>query len=108
MLRPFDALAVNPDKDVPKRPVVHVHAPCEIYVVGIDIEFVAPENMIVYHCRKEIVGSRYRMEVARKMEVDVIHRHYLRVSAACGAALKPENRPERGFPEGKARFFAYF
>ncbi len=41
------------------------------------------------------------MEVAGEVEVDVLHRHHLRLAAACGSALHPETGAERRFTEAE-------
>ena len=51
--------------------------------------------MIVQHRREQRVRARDRVEVAGEVEVDVLHRHDLRVPTTRGATLHAEDRPER-------------
>ncbi len=56
--------------------------------------------------RKQVVGARDGVEVAGEMQVDVFHRHDLRVSAARCAALDAEAGPERGLAQRHDRLLA--
>ena len=67
--------------DVAQRPVVHVeHAPPHD-PPHVDVERIAPMDMIVDHRREQIVRAGDRVEIAGEMEVDVLHRHDLRIAA---------------------------
>ena len=79
---------------VAERPVVHVDGAAPTDAPGVDVELVAPIDMVVDHCREQIVGGADGVEVAGEMQVDVLHRHDLRVAAAGRAALHPEAGPE--------------
>ena len=46
------------------------------------------------------------MKVAGEMQVDVFHRHHLGITAAGGAALHAEARPQGGFADADGRFLA--
>ncbi len=78
-----------------QRPVVHVHHPPPGDAARIDIERIAPIDMVVDHRREQIMGRRDRMEIAGEMEVDILHRHDLRIATAGSPALDAEARPER-------------
>ena len=82
--------------DRAQRPVVHVDGAAPGDAADVDIELVAPIDMVVDHRREQIVGGADGMEIAGEMQVDVFHRHDLRVAAAGGAALHPEAGAERG------------
>jgi hypothetical protein len=56
--------------------------------------------VIVQQGRNQIVRSRYGVEVAGEMKVDIFHRDNLRVSAAGCSAFYAEARSERGFANG--------
>ena len=43
---------------------------------------------------------RDRVEIAREVQVDVLHRHHLRVAAAGRPAFHPEAWPQRRLPDG--------
>ena len=51
-------------------------------------------EMIVEHRREQRVRARDRVEVAGEMEIDVVHRHDLRIAAARRAAFHAEHRTE--------------
>ena len=74
------------DRNIPQRPVVH-----------------AVKDMVVDQRGEKIVRKLYRVEVAREVEIDVLHRHHLREAAASGPALHAEHRPERGFTQADSR-----
>ena len=61
---------------------------------GSMFERVALLQMIVEHRREQRMRARDRVKVAGEMQVDVVHRHHLRVPAARRAALHAEHRPE--------------
>ena len=48
---------------------------------------------------EEVVGGRDRMDVARHMKVELLHRHNLRVPAARRAALDAKRRPHAGLAD---------
>ena len=58
--------------------------------------------MIVNHRREQVVRRGYRVDVARKVQVDVLHRRNLSVTAACRAALYAEHRTQRRLAEREA------
>ncbi len=87
-----------------QRTVVHIHTTAEINFLY--FKRVAAEQVIVNHSAKQIVCRGNRVQIARKVQIYIRHRHNLRISAARRAALYTENRPERGFAQGKADFFA--
>ena len=51
-------------------------------------------DVIVQQCRDHIVGRSNRMEIPRKMQVDVFHRQHLRVSASGSSAFHAEARAQ--------------
>ena len=91
---------------VAERAVVHVDGAPPGDAAGVDIELVAPIDVVVDHRREQIVGGADRVEVAGEMEVDVLHRHDLRVAAAGRAALHPEAGPERRLADADHRLLA--
>ena len=46
------------------------------------------------------------MEVAREVEIDLLHRQHLRIAATCCTALHSEARPQRGFSQGHCSVLA--
>ena len=56
--------------------------------------------------REQVVGRADRVDVAREVEVQVLHGDDLRVAAAGRAALDPEDRAERGLAQAEHRALA--
>ena len=81
------ARAAERRNDRAQRPIVHVHHAPPADAAHVDVELVAPVDMIVDERREQIVRAGDRVEVAGEVQVDVLHRHDLRVAAAGGAAL---------------------
>ena len=59
------------------------------------------QDVRVEHRGEQVVRRADRVDVAGEVQVQVLHRHDLRVAAARGAALDPEHRPERGLAQTK-------
>ena len=79
--------------------VVHIDTALPRNAARVDVQRVALIDVVVEHCGKQIVRRADRVEVTRKMQVDVLHRNDLCVTAACGTALDAEYRPERRLTE---------
>jgi hypothetical protein len=92
--------------DLAQCAVVHVHHPAPGDAAAIDAERVAPVDVVVDQRRKQIVRRGDGMEVAGKMEVNVLHRHDLGVAAAGRAALHAEGGPERRLAQAADRLLA--
>ncbi len=92
--------------DVAQGTVVHVHATAPRDRDRIDAELVAVQQVRVDHGAEQVVGSRDRMQVAGEVEVQVLHRHDLRVAAARGTALDAEDGAERGLAQREHRLAA--
>ena len=63
------------------------------------IERVPPVEVVVDHRREQIVRGGDGVEIAGEVEVDVLHRHDLRVAAAGRAAFHAEAGAERGLAQ---------
>ena len=63
--------------------------------VRVDAERVLVVEAVVDEGAGQVVGRADRVDVAGQVEVEVLHRDDLAVAAAGGAALDPEDRPER-------------
>ena len=92
--------------DVAQRAVVHVHHALPRDAPHVDAERVAVVDVIVEERGEQVVGDADRVEVAGEVKVDVLHRHHLRVAAARGAALHPEDRAERRLAQAHRRLLA--
>ncbi len=73
---------------------------------GIEIEGVAVEEMRVDQCGEKVVRGGDGVEVAVKVEIDLLCRFYLRAATARGSALHAEDRTERRLARGDDGFFA--
>ena len=94
------------DDDIAQRPVVHIQGALPQDAPGIDIQPVAVMNVVV-DCRgQQIVGDADGMDIARKVQVDVLHWRDLRGPAAGSASLHAETGPQRGLPETHGRALA--
>ena len=78
--------------DVAKLAVVHVHAAAKNDLFGIDMERVALEDMVIQHGAQKVVRRADSVEIAREVQVDVLHRDDLGISAARRAGWRG-NRP---------------
>ena len=90
----LDAFSALSDGDLPQRPIVQVDHPGPGDVVGVDVEFVTLEEMVVEHGRAQIVGRGDGVDIAGEVEVDVLHRHDLGIAAPGRPALDAEARAE--------------
>ena len=87
--------------------VVHVHAPLPGDALDVDSQGVALLDVVVQHSGQQVVGRTDGMEVAGKVEIDILHRHHLSVSAAGSAALDAEDRAQRGLTQGHQSVLAH-
>ena len=92
--------------DLAQGAVVHVHDALPLDAAHVDVEFVAVVNMVVEERREQVIGQRDRREVTREVEVDVLHRHDLRMAAARRPALHPEHGAEAWLAQANHRFLA--
>ena len=58
-------------------------------------------DRVVDHRGEQVVGERDRVDVARQVQVEVLHRDHLRIAAPRRAALDAEDRPERRLADGR-------
>src|SRR5665213_222687 len=63
--------------------------------------------MIVDHRGEQRMRARDRVEVTREVEIDIVHRNDLRVSAARGASLHTEDGPEAWLPDAERHLLAH-
>ena len=79
---------------VPEGAVVHVDGAGPGDAPGVQLQGVAPMQMVVDHRAEEVVRAGDGVEVAGEVEVDLVHRDHLGIAATGGAPLHPEDRPE--------------
>ena len=99
-------LAAHADDNMPQGTVIHIHAAFEQDTPGVDSQLVALLDMVVDHCAEQVIGSGNRVHIAGKMQVDVLHRDNLRISAAGGTTLNAEDRAKRRFTQCQYSLFA--
>ena len=87
--------------------VVHIHTSLEEDSSFIKAQRVTLVDRVVYQRAQQVVSRRDSVHIARKVQIDVLHRHYLRVAAACGTALDAEHRSQRWLTQRKDSLFAY-
>ena len=92
--------------DLAQRPVVHVDGAAPGDAARVDVELVAPIDVIVDHRREQVVGGADGVEVAGEMEIDVLHRHDLGIAAAGRAALHAEAGAEDRLAHADDRLLA--
>ena len=86
--------------------VIHVHAAAPGDPAGVDAQLVALIDMVIQHGGQQVVGSADGVEVAGKVEVDVLHRNDLSIAAAGCAALDAEHRAQGGLAQSDQNIFA--
>ena len=74
--------------------------------VRVDVELVAVHHVRVEERREQVVGGRDRVHVAGEVEVEILHRHDLRVAGSGRAALDAEDGAERGLADAQERLLA--
>ena len=89
------------DRDLPQRAVVDVDAAAPADRERVDPELVPVQQVRLEHGGEQVVGRADRVDVAREVEVQVLHGDDLRVAAAGRAALDPEDRAERGLAQAE-------
>ena len=86
--------------------VVHIHAALPGDAPRVDVQRVALLDGVVDHGGQQVVGGADGVDVAGKVQVDVFHRHDLRIAAAGRAALDAEHRAQRRLAQAQHRLFA--
>src|SRR5690606_18159902 len=76
--------------DVAQRTVVHVHHAAPGDAARVDAKAIAPVDVVVDQGREKIVGRGNGMEIAREMEVDVLHGDNLCITSTRRTALHAE------------------
>ena len=81
--------------DIAERAVVHVDDAAPGHAALVDFQLIAPIDVVVDHRRQQIVRRGDGMEVAGEMEIHLLHRNDLSISATGGTALHAETGAER-------------
>ena len=93
-------LAANAVDNMTQLTVVHVDNALPGDALNVDAELVALLNMVVEHGCQQVVGGTDGMEVAGKVQVDVLHGDDLGPTATGGTALHAKHRTERRLAQG--------
>src|SRR5690625_4020807 len=88
--------------DLPERTVVHVDDTAPDDAALVDAELVAPVDVVVDHRGQQVVRAGDRVEVAREVQVHLVHRDDLGVTTTSGAALHAEVRAKRCLADADA------
>ena len=99
-------LAAQTVHDKPQLPVVHVHAALPGDAAGVDVQRVALLDAVVDHGSQQVVGCADGVQIAGKVQVDVLHGHHLCVAAAGSTALDAEHRAKAGLTQAEHGLFA--
>ena len=86
--------------------VVHIHDAAPADAADVDIERIAPVDVIVDERSQKIVGRGDGVEIAGEVEVDVLHWHHLGIAAAGRAALHAEAGAQARLAQADHRPFA--
>ena len=98
--------SAQPHDDLSQRPVVHVQHPLPGDRIRVDIQHVSAHQLVVDHRRQLVIRGGHGVNVARQVQIERLHRHNLRVSAARRAALDAERRPLRWLAQRHDSLFA--
>ena len=98
--------STQPNNHIPQRAVIQVDDAPPSDIMNIDIALIAMIDMRVQHRRDQIMRRANRMNVPGQMQIKMLHRHNLAVTAAGRAALDAKGRPLRRLPNGNHRPFA--
>ena len=88
-------LAAEADNDVTQGAIIEVEHALPRDAAHVDVECITLLDVVVDDSREQVVRRRDGVEVAREVQVDVLHRHDLRVAAAGSTALEAKAGAER-------------
>ncbi len=93
-------LAAQAIHDVPELAVVHIYDPLPGDAAHIYVQLIAILDMSIQHSRQKVIGCSDGMEVAREMQVDILHGDHLGIAASRRSPLDAENGAQRRLPQG--------
>ena len=99
-------LAAQAVHHVAQLAVVHVHHALPRDLAHVDAQLVALLDVVVQHGGQQVVGGADGMEVAREVQVDVLHGDDLGIAATSSAALDAEHGAERRLAQRHAHVSA--
>jgi len=92
--------------DVAQCAVVHVHHALPGDASHVEAQFIAMVDVVVDQRREQVVREADRAEIPGEMQVDVLHRHDLCVSAARRTAFHAEHRSQARLAQANHRLLA--
>ena len=93
-------LTANAVDNMAQLAIVHIDDALPGNALNVDAELVALLNMVVEHGCQQVVGSADGVEVAGKVQVDVLHGDNLGPTATGGTALNAKDWAERRLAQG--------
>ena len=63
-------------------------------------------DVVIYHRGQQIVRRADGMDIAGEVQIYILHRNYLRIASAAGAALYSEHGAKRRLAQCSGRIFA--
>ena len=100
--------AAQSDNNITQLAVIHINNTFPNDPTRVDIQSIALLHMVIDHCRKQHVCRCDRMEITCKMQVDIFHRHHLRITAAGCAALNAHAGSQRRLAQSHDNAFINF
>ena len=96
-------LSAEPYHHVAQGAVVHIEAAFDQHTALVDAQLVPLLHVIVEHGAQQVVCRSQCVHITGKVEVDILHRHHLCITAAGRAALDAEHRTEGRLAQGDDR-----
>ena len=93
-------LTANAIDNMAQLTVVHVDDALPGDALNVNTELIALLDVVIEHGGQQVVGSTDGMEVAGKVQVDVLHGNDLGPTAASGTALDAKDGTERRLTQG--------
>ncbi len=91
-------LAAEPHYHISEHPVIHIKASLPDNISCIDPQGVSLLDMVIEQSRKQIIGRSNGMKISGKMQVQILHRHNLGITASRRTALDAETGPKGRLP----------
>ena len=87
-------LCAESDDDIAQHTVIHIQTTLPDDLACVDIQLISLLDMVVKQGSKQVVGGGDCVEISGKMEIQILHRNDLCISAACGTAFDAKARSE--------------
>ena len=102
------SLTAQANHDIAQLAVIHINYALPHDAARVDIQSIALLDMIIQHRAKQHVRAGNSVEVTSEVQVDVLHGHYLGVTATSGAALNTHAGAQGGLAQSNDNLFADF